>query len=49
MNRYEYLTLKILNTSLKEQLLNQKGSEGWQLITVDNNIFYFMRHTKENV
>ncbi|MFX0211643.1 MAG: hypothetical protein ACFFDT_37045 [Candidatus Hodarchaeota archaeon] len=44
MNRYEYLRLKILND--EELLLNQKGSEGWQLVTVENNIFYFIRIIK---
>jgi hypothetical protein len=39
MERYEYKIIKQVN----EKELDRLGSEGWQLISVEQSKFYFLR------
>ena len=42
MTTWEYLTVPLVSHAL-QQILNQWGSEGWELVAVVNDIAYFKR------
>jgi hypothetical protein len=42
MARYEYATVPLVSHVL-QQILNQWGDDGWELVTVVDNIAYFKR------
>ncbi len=39
---WEYATAPLISHAL-QQILNQWGSEGWELVTVADNVAYFKR------
>lgn len=42
MIRWEYATVPLISHAL-QQILNQWGDDGWELVTVVENIAYFKR------
>ena len=40
--RYEYATVPLISHAL-QQILNQWGEDGWELVTVVENVAYFKR------
>jgi hypothetical protein len=40
--RYEYATVPLVRHAL-QQILNQWGDDGWELVTVTENVAYFKR------
>lgn len=42
MTIWEYATAPLISHAL-QQILNQWGSEGWELVTVSENVAYFKR------
>jgi hypothetical protein len=42
MARYEYATVPLISHAL-QQILNQWGDDGWELVTVVENVAYFKR------
>jgi len=42
MARYEYATVPLVSHVL-QQILNQWGDDGWELVTVVDNVAYFKR------
>lgn len=42
MIRWEYATAPLISHAL-QQILNQWGSDGWELVTVVDNVAYFKR------
>ena len=46
MTRYEYATVPLISHAL-QQILNQWGGDGWELVTVVENVAYFKRPKAE--
>ena len=42
MTRWEYATAPLITHAL-QQILNQWGSDGWELVCVVDNVAYFKR------
>jgi hypothetical protein len=42
MARYEYATVPLVSHVL-QQILNQWGEDGWELVTVVDSVAYFKR------
>jgi len=42
MTRYEYATAPLISHAL-QQILNQWGDDGWELVVVQENVAYFKR------
>jgi len=42
MVKYEYATVPLVVHAL-QQILNQWGDDGWELVTVVDNVAYFKR------
>jgi hypothetical protein len=42
MSRWEYATVPLITHAL-QQILNQWGSDGWELVAVADNVAYFKR------
>jgi hypothetical protein len=42
MVRYEYATVPLVSHAL-QQILNQWGGDGWELVTVVESVAYFKR------
>jgi uncharacterized protein (UPF0335 family) len=45
VKRYEYEEKKIVKDIKK--VMCEMGKDGWRLVTVENQIFYFIRDAKE--
>ena len=43
IDRYEYTTVATNSTIDWRSTLDELGSHGWELVSVDNNIAYLMR------
>ena len=46
MTRWEYATAPLISHAL-QQILNQWGSDGWELVGVAENVAYFKRPLPE--
>lgn len=42
MTRYEYATVPLISHAL-QQILNQWGDDGWDLVAVQDNVAFFKR------
>lgn len=42
MTIWEYATAPLISHAL-QQILNQWGDDGWELVTVENDVAYFKR------
>ena len=42
MTTWEYATAPLISHAL-QQILNQWGEDGWELVTVENDVAYFKR------
>ena len=42
MTIWEYATAPLISHAL-QQILNQWGEDGWELVTVENDVAYFKR------
>ncbi len=47
MTTWEYATAPLISHAL-QQILNQWGAEGWELVTVVDNVAYFKRPVGES-
>jgi hypothetical protein len=42
MSRWEYATVPLISHAL-QQILNQWGGDGWELVAIADNVAYFKR------